>query len=92
MPHRIYLAAWSIKEAVRHPRTPIVYGNPGPAASSPIPWWGSVGVLLIGIIAWFFAAKFSVPGLDEAARAMVYIPLGNIFGMTLQLKDVKKGK
>ncbi len=90
MPHRIYLAAWCIKQAVRHPRTTIVYGNPGPV-SSPIPWWGSVCVLLIGIIAWSFAAKFSVTGLDEAARAMVYIPLGNIFGMTLQLKDVKRG-
>jgi hypothetical protein len=57
---------------------------------SPIPWWGSACFIVIGIIAWCLAAHWQITGLDEAARAMVYIPLGNIFGMSISLsKKIK---
>jgi len=51
---------------------------------SPIPWWGSVVCIVIGIAAWVTSACLKVPGLDEAARVLVYIPLGSLFGMSLQ--------
>jgi len=52
---------------------------------SPAPWWGSVICILIGIGAWVTSATLHIPGLDEAARALVYIPLGSLFGMSLAL-------
>ena len=50
---------------------------------SPIPWWGSVVVIVIGIACWYVAAYFNISGLDEAGRALVYIPLGSLFGMSI---------
>jgi hypothetical protein len=50
---------------------------------SPIPWWGSVVVIVIGITCWCAAAYFNISGLDEAGRALVYIPLGSLFGMSI---------
>jgi hypothetical protein len=44
-----------------------------------------VAVIIIGIASWCASTQFKIEGLDEAARAMVYIPLGNIFGMTIGL-------
>jgi len=52
---------------------------------SPIPWYGSIIVIILGIICWVLGTAVPVPGLDEAGRAMVYIPLGNIFGLSLRL-------
>ena len=51
---------------------------------SAIPWWGSCIVILVGIGAWVASAYLKIPGLDEAARALVYLPLGNLFGMSIQ--------
>lgn len=51
---------------------------------TPIPWWGSVGLIIIGIVCWVLGALIAVSGLDEAGRALVYIPLGNLFGMSLK--------
>jgi hypothetical protein len=50
---------------------------------SAIPWWGSVLVIVIGIACWCVGAYFEITGLDEAGRALVYIPLGSLFGMSL---------
>ncbi len=72
-------------QAIRHPRTPVVLKNPG-RTTSPIPWWGSVAVLLIGIASWSVGEIYGITGLDEAGRAMVYLPLGNLFGMTVRVK------
>jgi len=72
-------------QAVRHPRTRVVLPNPG-TTTSPIPWWGSVAVLVIGIASWSVGEIVGITGLDEAGRAMVYIPLGNLFGMTVRVK------
>jgi len=51
---------------------------------SPVPWWGAVLCIIIGISAWIASACWEVSGLDEAARALVYIPLGSLFGMSLK--------
>lgn len=58
-------------------------GNPDTRQESPVPWWGSVACIVIGIGAWICSACLKVPGLDEAARVLVYIPLGSLFGMSL---------
>ena len=50
----------------------------------PVPWYGSILLIVIGIACWISGAVIEVPGLDEAGRALGYIPLGNIFGMTLR--------
>jgi len=85
---------YGVGRAVAHPRTPIVYrdieGNPPRIRQeSPIPWWGSVGVILIGVACWVIGAKLQVTGLDEAARAMVYVPLGSLFRTSLRREVVK---
>jgi len=78
------VAAYCMYQSLRHPRTEIIEAvNPIPIKQSPIPWWGSISILIIGIASWCLSTTFNITGLDEAARAMVYIPLGNIFGMSL---------
>ena len=85
LPTTIKVAYYCSKSAVSHPKSRIVYkGNPlNIREQSPIPWWGSIGILVLGIIAWCISCVYGITGLDEAGRAMVYIPLGNIFGMSL---------
>ncbi|MBN2239946.1 MAG: hypothetical protein JW712_09225 [Dehalococcoidales bacterium] len=50
---------------------------------SPIPWWGAVLVIVVGISCWVLGSCLNVVGLDEAGRALVYIPLGSLFGMSI---------
>ena len=58
--------------------------SPERKENSPVPWWGSVVVIILGIICWVLGAGLEIAGLDEAGRALVYIPLGNLFGMSLR--------
>ena len=58
--------------------------SPDNRQESPIPWWGSVLCMAIGISAWIVSAWLDIPGLNEAARVLVYVPLGSLFGMSLQ--------
>lgn len=90
----IKIPLYCLARAIRHPFRLITCqtGNPIRQDVSPVPWWGSVGVLVIGIASWCASAKFNIEGLDEAARAMVYIPLGNIFGMTIGLSSRQNEK
>jgi len=60
-----------------------VGNSPEMRRESPIPWWGSVLVIVIGITCWCVGAYLEIAGLDEAGRALVYIPLGSLFGMSL---------
>jgi hypothetical protein len=60
--------------------------NPGSRSESPIPWWGALICIVIGIAAWIVGVRLQVTGLDEAGHVLVYIPVGSLFGMT-----VKKG-
>ena len=50
---------------------------------SPIPWWGAVLVIVVGISCWVIGGCLNITGLDEAGRALVYIPLGSLFGMSI---------
>lgn len=58
--------------------------SPENRKESPVPWWASVLCIVIGIGSWIASAMLNIPGLDEAARALVYIPLGSLFGLSLQ--------
>lgn len=49
-----------------------------------IPWYGSVLLIIIGVACWLTGAVVEVPSLVEAGHALVYIPLGNLFGMALR--------
>ena len=57
--------------------------SPQSKEMSPIPWWGSVLVIIAGIACWVIGGCLNITGLDEAGRALVYIPLGSLFGMSL---------
>jgi len=61
-----------------------IENSPEHKAKSAIPWWGSIILILIGIICWVTTGFHNQLGLAEAGRAMVYIPLGSIFGMSLK--------
>lgn len=61
-----------------------VEASPDPRQESPVPWYVAVIVILIGIAAWIASACLGIPGLDEASRALVYIPLGSLFGMSVR--------
>ena len=60
-----------------------VGNSPESRQISPIPWWGAVLIMTVGIASWVAGSCFNVVGLDEAGRALVYIPLGSLFGMSL---------
>jgi len=49
-----------------------------------LPWYGSVLVIIIGIICWVLGAGLEIAGLDEAGHALVFIPLGNLFGLSMR--------
>ena len=61
-----------------------VGSTPEEKQESAVPWWGAVGVIAIGIACWVVSDTYSIGGLDEAGRALVYVPLGNLFGMSLR--------
>ncbi len=58
--------------------------SPENRKESPIPWYGAVLVIIIGVACWVVGGIYQIQGLDEAGRALVYIPLGSLFGMSLQ--------
>lgn len=61
-----------------------VESSPENRQESPIPWYGSLMVIIIGIICWVLGAGLEIAGLNEAGRVLVYVPLGNLFGMSMQ--------
>jgi len=61
-----------------------VGNTPEQRKESAVPWWGAVGVIIIGIACWVISATYSISGLDEAGRALVYVPLGSLFGMSMR--------
>lgn len=61
-----------------------VESSPDPRQESAVPWWGSVLCILIGIGAWIASALLNIAPLGEAARVLVYAPVGHLFGMSLQ--------
>lgn len=61
-----------------------VSSSPENRKESPVPWWGAILCIIIGVGAWIASACLKIPGLDEAARVMVYVPFGSLFGMSIQ--------
>lgn len=61
-----------------------VSSSPEDKQESPIPWWGAVLVIIIGVACWIIGGIYQIEGLDEAGHALVYIPLGSLFGMSLK--------
>ena len=75
-----------IYESIRHPMALITQvSNPSPVNISPIPWWGSCGLIVVGITCWCLGSCLNIGGLDEAGRVLVYTPIGNLFGMSFTL-------
>ena len=58
--------------------------SPDPRQESPIPWYGSVAVILIGVGTAIASGILPIVWLQEVSRALIYIPLGSLFGMSLQ--------
>lgn len=66
--------------------------NPGPDSNndnspvvkqeSPVPWYGSVGVIVIGVAVCVIAACYDLSALDRVGDALVFIPLGRMYGMS----------
>lgn len=82
------IAVLCLYKSLRYPRSNVMgLSNPRDIRVSPVPWWGSGIILVVGIIAWVLSARWNIAGLDEAARVMVYIPIGNIFGMSVNLAN-----
>jgi len=61
-----------------------VGSSPEDRQESPIPWWGSCLCIVIGIGAWIASALLNITPMGEAARLLVYAPLGHLFGMSLK--------
>lgn len=61
-----------------------VGSSPEVRQQSPVPWYCSVAIIVLGIACWCLGAGVPVAGLAEAGRALVYIPLGNMYGLTLR--------
>lgn len=61
-----------------------VSSSPENRQESPVPWYGCVILIVVGAAIWGWSAACHVGGVDELGRALVYLPLGNLFGMSLQ--------
>ncbi len=61
-----------------------VESSPDPRRESPLPWYGSVILIVLGAAIWGCSAAYHISGVDELGRILVYIPLGSLFGMSLQ--------
>lgn len=82
-----YCSACKLRFNATEPECPKCHDKVGQSPEdrqeSPVPWYVAVIVILAGIGSWIAAACLGIPGLDEAARAMVYIPLGGLFGLSI---------
>ena len=58
--------------------------SPDNRQESPVPWWGSVACIVIGIGAWIASALLDIVPMAEAARILVYAPIGHLFGLSLK--------
>jgi len=58
--------------------------NPEVREISPVPWYVSLIIIVLGIISTCLGYVVPIPGLDEAGKALIYIPLGSLFGMSIR--------
>lgn len=61
-----------------------VGSSPENKQESAIPWWGSMLCIIIGISAWIASALLNIIPMGEAARLLVYAPIGHLFGLSLK--------
>lgn len=58
--------------------------SPENRRESPVPWYASVTVIVIGVGTAIASGILSIVWLQEISRALIYIPLGSLFGMSIQ--------
>lgn len=58
--------------------------SPKSRSGSPVPWWGCVGVIIIGVATWVLSACLEISSLAEVGRVLVYFPLGHLFGISIK--------
>ena len=56
--------------------------SPDPQHESAIPWWGSAAIICVGVGVCVTGACLELSALDRIGDALVFIPLGNLFGMS----------
>ena len=61
-----------------------VGSSPENRKESSVPWWGSILCIVIGIGAWIVSACLHIDPMGEAARLLVYAPIGHLFGISLK--------
>ncbi len=72
------------------PRPVVIKSNPKTVSQSPVPWQVSTIIMMAsGVGVWCLSSRLQMPEMGEAARLMVYLPLGNIFGMSLAARNSK---
>ena len=83
-----YCPACKIRFAYSQPQCPKcgdkVTQSPERVEENPVPWYGTVVFICLGILCWVLGVKIPVAGLDEAGRILVYVPLGSLFGMAVR--------
>ena len=61
-----------------------VDSSPDPRQESPVPWYGCIILIVVGAAIWGWSAACNIAGIVELGRILVYIPMGNLFGMSLK--------
>ena len=70
----------------------VIEENPEHFRESPIPWWGTILTLCIGITLWVIAERIPITSLTEPARLLTYGPIGSLFGLGTRKPVVDRKK
>ena len=49
---------------------------------SPVPWYASMLLILLGVVTWATVGIHHQTELIEAARILIYAPMGTLFGLS----------
>lgn len=58
--------------------------SPQRETRSPVPWQASVLLIVVGIASLITGNCLDIPVLDRVGDALIFLPLGNLFGMSLR--------
>lgn len=58
--------------------------SPQRETRSPVPWQASVILIILGISALTIGECMDINALDRVGDALIFLPLGNLFGMSLR--------